>query len=74
MSGVSAGIATQLVLAAVALVAAILAPARVRSLSAGTACAGLGVAAVVTGLLAMAGGAPGPGLRIPVTLPLGLPG
>jgi formate hydrogenlyase subunit 3/multisubunit Na+/H+ antiporter MnhD subunit len=73
VSEASLGIAIQLVLAAVAVVAATLAPARVRSLLAGAACAGLGVAGAVTGLQAMSGGNPGPGLRIPVTLPLDLP-
>ena len=73
MSGVTAGIAAQLLVAAVAVLVATLAPARVRSPLAGAACAALGVAGAITGLMAMTGGDAGSGLRIPVTLPLGLP-
>lgn len=73
MSAVSAGVVAQLLLAAVGLLAAVLAPARVRSLLAGGVSAGLGVAGAVTGLVAMTGSAAGAGLRIPVTLPLGIP-
>ncbi len=73
MSGVTAGIAAQLLAAAVAVLVATLAPARVRSRLAGSACLALGIAGMVTGLMAMAGGDTGSGLRIPVALPPGLP-
>ena len=66
MTTVSSGLAAQLVLAVVAILVAAIAPAGRRSLLAGSACAALGVAGVVTGLAAMAGdgsaaGTPDPG-------------
>lgn len=67
MSTVALGLAAQLVLLAVALVAA-LAPARVRSTIAGLACGALGVAGAVTGFTAMTGGTGS--LELPVALPL----
>ncbi|HRC40020.1 proton-conducting transporter membrane subunit [Nostocoides sp.] len=71
MSGVSGGIAAQLLAAGGTVLVAILAPARLRSLLAGSACVALGIAGVATGLVAMFG-AGGAGLRIPVALPLGV--
>ena len=67
MSPVAAGLSAQLVLLAVALLAA-LAPSGVRSRVAGLACAALGVAGAATGVAAMGGGS---GLlELPVALPL----
>ena len=73
MTTVSSGLAAQLVLAGIAILAAVLAPAGRRSLLAGSACAALGVAGVVTGLAAMAGDGSPAGIQIPVALPLDLP-
>jgi formate hydrogenlyase subunit 3/multisubunit Na+/H+ antiporter MnhD subunit len=73
MLTVSSGLVSQLVLAGVAIVLAVIAPAGRRSLLAGSACSALGVAGVVTGLAAMAGTGPVPGIQIPVALPLDVP-
>ena len=73
MSVVTAGTLAQLGLAALAVLLAALAPARLRSAFAGTAAAALGVAGLVTGLAAMRDATPGAGVRIPIALPLDLP-
>ncbi len=73
MTTISSGLAAQLVLTVVAILVAAIAPAGRRSLLAGSACAALGVAGVVTGLAAMAGDGSPAGLQIPVALPLDLP-
>ena len=73
MTTVTTGLTAQLVLAAVAVLVAVIAPAGRRSLLAGSVCAALGVAGVVTGLAAMAGDGSTDGLQIPVALPLDVP-
>jgi formate hydrogenlyase subunit 3/multisubunit Na+/H+ antiporter MnhD subunit len=73
MTAVSTGLTVQLALAVVAVLMAVIAPPGRRSLLAGSVCASLGVAGVVTGLAAMAGSGSTDGLQIPVALPLGLP-
>ena len=69
MNAVEVGLLAQLGLTAVAVAAAILAPPHRRSVLAGTACAALGLAGVVTGVAAMAGTSGS--VRLPVALPLG---
>ena len=69
---VDAGLLAQLVLAALAIVAAVVVPARLRSVASGAAVASAALAAVVTGVAALLGAA-APGLRIPVALPMAAP-
>ncbi len=68
MTAVEAGIHAQLALAVVATAAAVLAPARLRSLCSGLASAALGVAGAVTGALALAGGQGS--TEIPMSIPI----
>jgi len=68
MTPVETGLLAQLALAAVAVLAALVAPPRRRSLAAGSAAVLLGLAGAVTGFLAMTGGTGA--IRVPVALPL----
>jgi formate hydrogenlyase subunit 3/multisubunit Na+/H+ antiporter MnhD subunit len=72
ISWVDAGLLAQLTLGALAVAAAILAPARARNLTAGAAVAATGLAAAVTGIAALLGGA-GVGVAVPTALPLVAP-
>jgi hydrogenase-4 component B len=73
MTVVQAGLSAQLVLAALAVLVAFLAPDRSRSRLAGGAAAALGIAGVVTGAAAMASTGAARGLRVPIALPLEAP-
>lgn len=68
MTGIGAGLLVQMAMAAVAVVAALSAPASWRSRISGVACSLVGAAGLVTGLAAMAGSQGG--LTIPVALPM----
>ncbi len=68
MSAVEAGLVAQLVLATAGVVAATALPARSRNVGAGAAIVGLGLAGVVTGAIAWAGGSGA--LRIRTPLPI----
>ncbi|PKQ21438.1 MAG: hydrogenase 4 subunit B, partial [Actinobacteria bacterium HGW-Actinobacteria-5] len=69
---VDAGLLAQLLLGALAVVAAVTVPARLRNVLSGSLISVAGVAAAVTGTAALLG-AVGTGLRIPVALPLAAP-
>ena len=69
---VDAGLLAQLLLGALAVLAAVLVPARSRSAASGAAIGAAGLAAAATGVAALLGAA-GSGLRIPVALPLAAP-
>ncbi len=69
---VDAGLLAQLLLGGLAIVAAVAAPPRLRSLVAGATIAGAGVAAAVTGTAALLG-VVGGGLQLPSALPLAAP-
>jgi formate hydrogenlyase subunit 3/multisubunit Na+/H+ antiporter MnhD subunit len=69
---VDVGLVTQLLLGALAVAAAVLAPARLRNLLAGSVIVAAGLAAAVTGTAALLGTA-GTGLQVPVALPLVAP-
>lgn len=69
---VDAGLLTQLLLGALAVVAALMVPERQRSLVAGAVIALAGLAAAVTGIAALLG-VVGLGLQIPVVLPIAAP-
>jgi formate hydrogenlyase subunit 3/multisubunit Na+/H+ antiporter MnhD subunit len=68
MTAVETGLLAQLALAILAVVAALVAPPRRRSLAPGSAAVLLGLAGAVTGAAAMSGGAGA--IRLPVALPL----
>ena len=69
---VDAGLIAQVLLGALAVLAAVIAPARLRNRLAGALIVGAGVAAAVGGTAALLGGVGG-GLQIPVALPLATP-
>ena len=69
MTAVQVGLLSQVVLAAVAVVVALVVPAAARAVLAGVSCAAVSVAGAVTGALAMAGQAGS--IRLPVALPVG---
>ena len=69
---VDAGLLAQLLLGALAVVVAVVAPARQRNLLAGALIVTAGIAAAVTGSAALLGEA-GTGLQVPVALPLTAP-
>ncbi len=69
---VDAGLLAQLLLGALAVVAAVVAPSRLRSLLSGALIVGAGIAAAVTGSAALLGDV-GTGVQIPIALPLAAP-
>ena len=69
---VDAGLLAQLLLGALAVVAAVVAPSRQRSLLSGALIVGAGIAAAVTGSAALLGDV-GTGVQIPIALPLAAP-
>ncbi|MFZ1384481.1 MAG: hypothetical protein WAS02_06190, partial [Propionicimonas sp.] len=69
---VDAGLIAQLLLGALAVLVAVAAPARLRSVLTGSVVVLAGIAAAVTGSAALVG-AVGVGLQIPVVLPLAAP-
>ena len=69
---VDAGLQAQVLLGAFAVLAAVAAPARLRSLLAGAVIVAAGIAGAVTGTAALLGSV-GTGLQIPVSLPLAAP-
>ena len=69
---VDAGLIAQLLLGALAILGALVVPARLRNIVAGAVVVAAGIAAAVTGVAALLG-VVGVGLQIPVTLPLVLP-
>lgn len=72
LAAVDIGLLAQLLLAAVAILAAVVAPVRLRNLCAGGILVAGGVTAAATGAAALLGGT-GVGIRIPVALPLTAP-
>jgi formate hydrogenlyase subunit 3/multisubunit Na+/H+ antiporter MnhD subunit len=73
VSAVQAGLAAQLALAGLAVVAALLVPDRSRSRLAGGLTTALGVAGAITGAAAMATTGAADGLHVPIALPLQVP-
>jgi formate hydrogenlyase subunit 3/multisubunit Na+/H+ antiporter MnhD subunit len=72
ISVVDAGLLAQLLLGALAILAALAVPARLRNLVAGSALVAAGLAAAITGTAALLGSV-GAGLQVPVALPLAAP-